>query len=303
MTLLTLHHAMYLANKSICLATKASDDYDRASTAVLFEHLWNVAPEVAFQDDPWNISLGGDIPGSWIAKIDAPDQKYLILSSCNSSMVIGYDYRLDDGDVFGVVAPNLPLQILPKLGDTLREIIVTVIRTGDFHGDKLTPSPLGMLYGREPYLKLVSEDQPVNATVDEGQTLRGYADEIDPAMFKEPIQDGYAIEPQNPALTRMLRDIDQLSPDDRAVLVKELMGSIVGFIRPKHTFAENLDKARDDAATERDKEIGDLWRRLREDWKLIQADAGIGQDDLPRDAEGNVADLTLDDSPIDKPYP
>ena len=59
MSTLSLHLAIHTANIEIRKATRASDDYAYASTETLFNALWEIAPQVEYCDDLWNISLGG----------------------------------------------------------------------------------------------------------------------------------------------------------------------------------------------------------------------------------------------------
>lgn len=68
-TYLTLHHAINQLNINIRKGTKASDDYMHANTEKLFNGLWDLATRVDWQEDLWSVALGGDTSGSWVAKV------------------------------------------------------------------------------------------------------------------------------------------------------------------------------------------------------------------------------------------
>lgn len=167
MSILTLHRAINEANILIRKATKASDDYMHATTEVIFNALWDIVPSIAYSDKLWDVALV-EGSGSWIAATrdqQYPHHRYLLLSSCGKSTVIVHDLNFGK---FGIVTETVPLQVLPNLGDTLRDIIQNVIRSGDFYGD-----------------------------------VCGRAGEIDPAIFKAPIQEGYALKtPSGKELTK-----------------------------------------------------------------------------------------------------
>ena len=163
MELLTLHRAILLADVEIRTQTNSVDDYLLASTEMLFSALWESAPGLEYRDDLWNVSLGGDVSGSWIAKSEemtSPHHRYILLSTCNHSMVIAHDVQRDE---YAIITETVPPQILPKNGDTLRSLIADVVNRGDFHDDELNTCP------------------------------NGRKDEIDPELFRAPVKVGFTI--------------------------------------------------------------------------------------------------------------
>ncbi len=250
MTLITLHHAIHNAALAICNESNGRDDYMHATTAVLFKALWGVAPQTDYTDNLWNLSIGGDISGSWIAKAEessAPRHQYLMLSSCNKSMVVAHDVRLGQ---YGIVRETAPHQILPTLGDTLRALIQSVIREGVFHGHPKT---------------------------DPSAFPSGYADEIDPEVFKGPISEGYKL--------TGLHEVMHIKTDvyDPSKL-SEQHGHCGG----------DWDEC---VQTSTCAKIAHINRNNPHNKAVVRAQP-IDEANLPRDAEGNVADLTLDDTPI-----
>lgn len=309
MSTLSLHLAIHTANIEIRKATKASDDYLHASTETLFNTLWDIAPQVEYCDDLWNVALGGDVSGSWIAKVvdeRAPQHKMLLLSSCNKSKVIAYsaDHSLygDWRSANGVKT----FRTLNTLGDDLRQIIQSVIREGDFYGDdQLFISPPGIkLPPRPPKLTEKDIDDAINdpdaktfaelPTPDEWiaklseflskQPGQGRAEDVDLATFKEPIKEGFI--PGEPvgrsesgtlSLTGVCRQLSDLDPERRKEIIDNILGSKPGVHRT----------------------VGQRWQPIggKELAKNLREYQEEQRSRLPRDTEGNVADFVPDDSP------
>lgn len=204
MSTLSLHLAIHTANIEIRKATRASDDYAYASTETLFNALWEIAPQVEYCEDPWNISLGGDVSGSWIAKVvkeSAPQHKMLLLSSCNKSVVIEPVKLCGDGPKrLGIWMTGRGVQIFDTLGDDLREIIQNVIREGDVYGDEPTAiSRMAKVSARVVYdlidvsdAKTLDELPPPDAWMAELKEVldnkypNGRAEDVDAELFKGP---------------------------------------------------------------------------------------------------------------------
>lgn len=316
MSTLSLHLAIHTANIEIRKATKASDDYLHASTETLFNTLWDIAPQVDHCDDLWNIALGGDVSGSWIAKVvdeRAPQHKMLLLSSCNKSKVIAYsaDHSLygDWQSINGVKT----FRTLNTLGDDLRQIIQTVIREGDFYGDELTViSPPGItLPLRNPQLRPaklsakevfdllnVSDAKPLDelpppdvwmAELNEvlgSKYPNGRAEDVDAEIFKEPIKEGFTpgesvgrSESGTLSLTGVCRQIADLDPERRKEIIDGILGPKPGTFRS----ARHVQRWQPIGGKELAKNLHEYQEEQRRR--------------LPRDVEGNVADFVPDDSP------
>lgn len=285
MSTLSLHLAIHNANIEIRKATKASDDYMHATTEVIFNALWDLAPRTEWQEDLWEIALGGDSSGSWIAKLggdEKHDHKFLLLSSCGKSDVIEYDCELDHYGHWRKEIVGKSFHVLGRFGDDLREIINGVIRTGDFYGIGDVTNPLDA----RAFTELPPPDEWIANLAEflSKQPGQGRAEDIDPATFKEPIKEGFI--PGEPvgrnesgtlSLTGACRQLTGLDPERRKEIIDNILGSKPGVHRT----------------------VGQRWqptggKELVKNLREYQEDQ---ERRLPRDVEGNVADFVPDDSP------
>lgn len=304
MSTLSLHLAIHTANIEIRKATRASDDYAYASTETLFNALWEIAPQVEYSDKPWEISLGGDSSGSWVAKIvkeSAPHHKMLILSSCNKSVVIEPVKLCGDGPKrLGVWMGSRGVQIFDTLGDDLRHLIQNVIREGDFYGDEPTAiSRMAKVSAKEVFdLLNVSDAKPLDELpppdvwmaelkeVLDSKYPNGRAEDVDAELFKGPVKEGFipselvgSREGNPPTLTATCRALTDLDPERRKEIIDGILGPNPGMFRSGS--------------------VGQRWQPIggKELAKNLREYQEEQRSKLPRDAEGNVADFVPDDSP------
>lgn len=304
MSTLSLHLAIHTANIEIRKATRASDDYAYAPTETLFNALWEIAPQVEYCEDPWNISLGGDVSGSWIAKVvkeTAPQHKMLLLSSCNKSVVIEPVKLCGDGPKrLGIWMTGRGVQIFDTLGDDLRHLIQNVIREGNLYGDEPTAiSRMAKVSAKEVFdLLNVSDAKPLDELpppdvwmaelkeVLDNKYPNGRAEDVDAELFKGPIKEGFipselvgSREGNPPTLTATCRALTDLDPERRKEIIDGILGPNPGMFRSGS--------------------VGQRWQPIggKELAKNLREYQEEQRSKLPRDAEGNVADFVPDDSP------
>ena len=264
MTLLTLHHAIHNAALAICNESNGRDDYMHAKSTTLFDHLWNSVPKIEYCEDLWNIDLGDGAAGSWIAGAEFESCRYLILSSCGASIVIAADPR-DDGKI-SLRFDNTEAGAgwVGKFGDIMRTVISDTIHRGISVGMNLTHSS-----GNHCHPK-----------TDPSAFPRGYAGEIDPEVFKGPISEGYKLTGLHEA---MHIKADVYDPSKLGERHGHCGGDWDECVQTS-TFAKIAHINRNNPHAPHNKAV-------------VRAQPIDGAN-LPRDAEGNVADLTLDDTPI-----